>query len=163
MTLRRTAALPRSPMPDRTVPMRRASEKRLKAAGGWLASTILPKRPSPAVPSQRRKTLADRSGGVCEARLDGCSGRAIDPHHRVIRQRGGRQAEAKERSDQLSGLLHLCRFCHDWVHDHPEKARQIGLLLRQHQIPAQELVAYRGEPSYLDPLGRVWSAEEVGA
>jgi hypothetical protein len=162
MTLRRTG-LARHKGLERGGPLRPVSDKKLKAAGGWLASTFAPKRPAPAVPSQRRKTLAERSGGVCEARLDGCSGRAIDPHHRVIRQRGGRQAEAKERSDQLSGLLHLCRFCHDWVHDHPEKARQIGLLLRQHQIPAQELVAYRGEPSYLDPLGRVWSAEEVGA
>jgi hypothetical protein len=144
-------------------PLRPVSDKKLAAAGGWLASTFAPKRPSPAVPSQRRKTLAERSGEDCEARLDGCWGRATDPHHRVIRQRGGRQGAAKEQSDQLSGLLHLCRFCHDWVHEHPARSRELGLLLRQHQIPAQELVAYRGEPSYLDPLGRVWSAEEVGA
>jgi hypothetical protein len=159
MTLRRTALKPGGPL-------RPVSEKRmelLRAAGVVVRSTFLPKRPSPAVPSKRRKTLAERSGGWCEAQLDGCSGRAVDPHHRVVRGRGGTHGEAKERSDQLSALLHLCRSCHDWVHEHPAKARELGLLLRQHQIPAQELVAYRGEPSYLDPLGRVWSAEEVGA
>jgi hypothetical protein len=117
----------------------------------------------PAVPGDVRAALAERSQGWCEARLEGCGGRAIDPHHRITRQRGGRRGEAQERSDQLSSVIYLCRSCHDWVHEHPAKARVLGLLLRQHQIPAMEMVAYRGEPSYLDLDGRVWSAEEVGA
>jgi hypothetical protein len=62
MTLRRTG-LARHKGLERGGPLRPVSDRKLKAAGGWLASTILPKRPSPAVPSQRRKTLADRSGG----------------------------------------------------------------------------------------------------
>jgi hypothetical protein len=164
MTLRRTG-LARHKGLERGGPLRPVSDKKLKAAGGWLASTILPKRPQPAVPSQRSKTLADRSGSWCEPQLAeaGCWGRATDPHHRITRKDGGRHGEAKERSDQLSGLVHACRPCHRWVHDHPAKARDLGLLLREHQIPAYEPVLYRGDLVYLDDAGDTHHFEEVGA
>lgn len=144
-------------------PLRPVSEKRLAAAGGWLASTFLPKRSKPAVPPARRKSLAERSGGQCEAQLPGCSGPATDPHHRITRKDGGRHGEAKERSDRMSALLHLCRPCHRWVHRFPAKACDLGLLLKEHQVPSMELVAYRGEPKYLNDVGDVLSNEEVGA
>jgi hypothetical protein len=163
MTLRRTG-LARHKGLERGGPLRPVSDKKLKAAGGWLASTFLPKRPTPAVPPARRKTLADRSGSWCEPQLAeaGCWGRATDPHHRITRKDGGRHGEAKERSDQLSGLVHACRPCHRWVHDHPAKARDLGLLLREHQIPAYEPVLYRGDLVYLDDAGNKHSFEEVG-
>lgn len=144
-------------------PLRPVSEKRLAAAGGWLASTFLPKRSKPAVPPARRKTLAERSGGECEVRLPACLGRATDPHHRITRKDGGRHGESKERSDKLSNLLHLCRSCHEWIHDCPANARNDGHLLREYQIPAQEPLLYRGELVYLADDGSVHSFEEAGA
>lgn len=153
----------RSPMPRSTKPMPQVSEKRRRLLGPFALSTFLPKRPAPAVPPARRKTLAERSKGWCEAQLPCCLGRATDPHHRITRKDGGRQGEAKERSDRLSDLLHLCRCCHDWVHAYPAKARPLGLLLKERQIPSMELVAYRGEPVYLTDVGDVLSNEEVGA
>lgn len=144
-------------------PLRPMSDKRLAKLGGWALSTFAPKRPQPAVPPQRRKTLSDRSGKVCEARLPGCWGRATDPHHRVTRKDGGRHGQAKQQSDQLSNLLHLCRSCHDYAHGPMSVTNPLGLRLYENQIPAQEPVLYRGEPSYLDDLGGVWSAEEAGA
>jgi hypothetical protein len=158
MTLRRTALKPGGPL-------RPMSAKRLAALGGFALSTFAPKRPSPAVPAARRKTLAERSGGWCEPQIPeaGCWGRATDPHHRITRKDGGRHGEAKERSDQLSDLVHACRPCHRWIHDHPAKARDRGLLLKEHQIPAYEAVLYRGELSYLDPAGSVHSFDKAGA
>lgn len=150
-------------MPPPTAPMRPMSERRLQAllaAGRYPTSTFASKRPLPAVPPARRIELADRSGRRCEAELEGCRGRAIDPHHRVIRGNGGVHGEAKEVSDQLSGLLHLCRFCHRWAHAYRDNANQLGLILRRNQIPSQSFVVYRGEVMYLDDSGSVWSRPE---
>jgi hypothetical protein len=162
MTLRRTG-LARHKGLKHGGPLRPASDKKLKAAGGWLRSTFTPKRPTPAVPRARRKTLGERSEELCEAMLPCCWSAATDPHHRVVRGRGGRHGEARERSDQLSDLLHLCRPCHGWVHDHPARSREMGLLLRSRQIPAYEPVLYRGELSYLDDAGSVHSFDKAGA
>lgn len=120
-------------------------------------------RPEPAVPADRRAELETRSDGWCEAGLDGCWGRATDPHHRVVRGIGGVHGEAKERADELADLVLLCRRCHQQVHAYPAASYALGLLLKRHQVPAQSLLWYRGEPSYLDNDGRVWSNEEVGA
>lgn len=172
-------------------PMSEKRKAQLLAAGLSLASTFKPRRSSlpvantgtsggrvpeggvprrssrgswePAVPPDRRAELETRSDGWCEAQFVGCWGRAIDPHHRVVRGSGGVHGEAKERADELSDLVHLCRSCHRWTHAYPEAANALGLLLKRHQVPAQTLLWYRGEPSYLDNHGCVWSNEEVGA
>jgi hypothetical protein len=120
-------------------------------------------RPKAAVPAARRKSLIERSERLCEAWLTGCWGRATDPHHRITRKDGGRHGQAKERSDRMSGLLHVCRPCHRWIHEHPAAAEPMGLLLPESAIPAQVPVLYRGESKYLDDDGRVWAFEEVGA
>lgn len=146
--------------------MAKVSAKRLTALGGFARSTFSPKSsPKPAVPAARRKTLADRSGGWCEPQIPeaGCWGRATDPHHRITRKDGGRHGQAKERSDQLSDLVDSCRPCHRWVHEHPAKARDRGLLLKEHQIPADEPVLRRGELVYLTDAGDVVSCVEAGA
>lgn len=163
--MNRGKPLRRTGLANRGGPLAKISAKRLAALGGFTRSSFSPKSSSkPAVPAARRKTLADRSAGWCEPRIPeaGCWGRATDPHHRITRKDGGRHGQAKERSDQLSDLVHSCRPCHRWVHDHPAKARDRGLLLKEHQIPTAEPVLYRGDLVYLDDAGEIHSFEAVG-
>jgi hypothetical protein len=158
MTLRRTALKPGGPL-------RPISAKRLAELGGFALSTFAPKRPSPAVPSQRRKTLAERSGGVCEIQLEGCYRRAVHPHHRITTKSGGRKGAAKVEHDQLSDLLHLCWHCHDVVTREPKWAKRWvnGWSLDENDIPTQRPVLYRGDLVYLDDAGNKHSYEKAGA
>lgn len=122
----------------------------------------LSRRHKPAVPTAVRATLEGRSGGVCEAKLIGCLGRATDPHHRITVKAGGRRGDARERHDRLSNVLHLCRLCHQWVTTRPAESREVGLALAEWQQPAMEPVLYRGGMAYLTDDGRVVPFEEVG-
>jgi hypothetical protein len=100
--------------------------------------------------------LAVRSGGVCEVALaEGCAGAARDVHHRVRRGVGGRRGAARLVSDRLSNLLHVCRPCHTWVHEHPAAAREVGWLLCGRDVPSGVAVSYRGAPCVLADDGRV--------
>lgn len=94
------------------------------------------------VPPALRDRLAARSGGWCEARLTGCTGRATDVAHRIARQAGGRPLGDDAR---LSNVTHQCRACHRWCTDNPTAAYALGLALRDWQKPAEERVSYRGE------------------
>lgn len=125
---RSSKRLKRSEMPRRKKPMPRVSAKRaaaLRTPAGGVPPVPRP-RVHPAVPPAKRRTLAERSGGWCEIRLDGCWGRATDPHHRVTRK-GPRTEAERQRLDRLSSLLHGCRFCHGEVH------RLVGESLRWHK------------------------------
>ena len=57
---------------------------------------------------------------TCEA--PGCIKPSADVHEKLTRARGG------DILDPLN-VLALCRSHHDWVHDHPEKATEMGLLV----------------------------------
>lgn len=57
---------------------------------------------------------------ICEARLEGCLGQATECHHA-----NGR--EGKNFLD-VSTWKALCNSCHEFVHRHPNQAREIGLL-----------------------------------
>lgn len=48
-----------------------------------------------------------------------------DVHHVVPRQSGGT-------SHDDSPLVVLCRAHHSWSHEHPEEARELGLIERRH-------------------------------
>jgi len=109
------------------------------------------------------RALGARSGGVCEVARKGCFGRAVDPHHRVRRQAGGRRGAARLTSDQLANLLHVCRACHEWIHDHPAASREAGWMLSGRDRPALVALLVRGVPSYLDDLGGVHAFAAVGA
>lgn len=117
----------------------------------------------PAIPDEQRAALTQRSGGWCEMALPGCARIAIDPAHRISRKAGGRKGEAKRRHDQLSNVLHACRQCHTWSTSRPAESYELGLALREHQIPEQEPVVRRGELVYLDNAGGVHDFEAVGA
>ena len=65
--------------------------------------------------------LADRPS--CEAKIAGlCTGRTVDLHEPLLRSRGGKIDTPEE-------VLVLCRACHDWVHQHPAEATDLGLMV----------------------------------
>ena len=99
--------------------------------------TRLKSRIRPAAPKRVLDALAARSGGLCEARLPGCLGRATDPCHRVGQAQGG--------PDTLENLWHGCRACHSWTHQRVAEALDLGLMLRSWQIPELEPMAYRNQ------------------
>lgn len=70
---------------------------------------------------ERRKVLARIMGGPCEARLDGCTGRAEDPHEVLSRARGGSLIDP-------ANILPVCRPCHEFITTHPKDATERGLL-----------------------------------
>lgn len=75
-----------------------------------------------------RELVRERSGGFCEARLEGCNGRAVHLHHRQRRSQRG--------ADIPENLLHVCASCHDAVHRIGERAYRLGLLVRSSDDPA---------------------------
>lgn len=95
-----------------------------------------------AFPEARaRAIVAERSGGRCEAVIEGvCLGRAHSMHHR---RKPGRLWNP-------SNLLHLCgdgtRGCHGWIEAHPTKANELGLwLMNGDGMPSEVSVQMRWE------------------
>jgi len=80
-----------------------------------------------AADRRRRRVVADllaTRGVWCQARVPGvCSGRATDAHEVISRARGGDPTDA-------DNIRLICRACHDWVHDHPVEATELGLSAR---------------------------------
>jgi hypothetical protein len=68
---------------------------------------------------------------------------------------GGRKGAAKTAHDRLSDLMHSCRHCHSYCHANPTEAYQLGLMLREGQVPTQVAVQYRGRMAWLDDAGKV--------
>jgi len=54
----------------------------------------------------------------------GCSHTATDIHEPLTRARGGSILDA-------ANTVAVCRGCHDWIHDHPAAATELGLLRSQ--------------------------------
>ena len=75
------------------------------------------------------KLVKARSQGRCEfvkiagCLFRGCTEQAVHVHHRKLRSQGG--------GDEIENLVHLCVPCHGYLHNHPEKARELGLILRR--------------------------------
>jgi hypothetical protein len=101
-----------------------------------------------------RKRVTERSGRYCELYLPGCTVVATDRAHRLGRKMGGRPRGDDWRA---SNVLDACRVCHQWTHDRPEEARDLGFMLLEGQDPEVEPVAYRnGGWVRLQDDGGVW-------
>lgn len=110
-------------------------------------------RARPSVPAAVRALVIARSGGWCEAKLSSCLGQATDQAHRIGRKMGGRP----DAWHTAAGVLHLCRACHRWCHARPAEAKDLGLMLDEHQDPTVEPLAYRGAGwVHLDDCGGLW-------
>ncbi len=111
-------------------------------------------RPEPGFPPALRAQLFARAGGMSEARLPGCWGTATQACHRKHRKGGGRPLGDDER---LSNAWAGCTPCHDWTHARPTEANDLGLLLKEHQDPTVEPMAYQNAGFVvLDDEGGMW-------
>lgn len=73
--------------------------------------------------------LAERP--VCEARLAGCTGRAVDVHERLTRARGGSILDPEQ-----AHMITVCRRCHEWITANPLAAGARQLMLPSwHRCP----------------------------
>lgn len=94
-----------------------------------------------------------RSGGWCEIGLPGCTRVATDIHHRLGRKAGGRKGDAAERINQPSNLIHACRSCHrvvtSPVGEWRQEALDRGLIVLEHEVPAEVPCGLRTGPVYL--------------
>lgn len=70
------------------------------------------------IPHKTRVTVRRRSEGVCERCL---ARHATDMAHRIPRDVGGHAP---------SNIAHLCRTCHAWSHNNPEKAYREAWIVR---------------------------------
>jgi hypothetical protein len=82
-----------------------------------------------------RSEIRFRSGGNCEANLEGCRGRAAEAHHRKLRRHGDHTA--------INGL-DVCFSCHARIHssqrptdDDSVTMYDLGLLLHADDDPAE--------------------------
>lgn len=53
---------------------------------------------------------------------DVCTGRATHGHHRIPKSQGG--------ADTLENCIPSCVECHDYAHNHPSAAAELGLIVR---------------------------------
>lgn len=66
--------------------------------------------------------------GRCESGMSPkCSGQAVHSHHRKMRSQGGEGGEENR--------LRVCLECHSEIHAHPEKAYNLGQLVKSWQDP----------------------------
>lgn len=70
-----------------------------------------------------RLLVAARSGGFCEASLDGCTVYAQHVHHKAGR-RGPHAHDA-------GNLLHVCLACHESIHANPERSYAEGWMVKR--------------------------------
>jgi hypothetical protein len=115
--VKRTALIRRTPLKRGSKPIRRT---RLRARSAKRAA-IAPKRAALV-----EQVLAERP--VCEfpTILGGvavrmCHRQSTDVHEPLSRGRGGSILDKRN-------TLAVCREHHDWIHDHPNKAHELGVL-----------------------------------
>lgn len=74
--------------------------------------------------NERKKMLSEFLSTVCAASEIvpevQCAGK-LDPHEPLTRARGGSITDP-------GNLLWICRQHHSWLHAHPERAHEVGLL-----------------------------------
>lgn len=108
--------------------------------------------------SQCRLMVAERSGGLCEVRIEipgVCRGVAESDHHRKKRSHGGVWTP----ENIVDACGHGTTGCHGWIEANPASARKRGLWLFAGQEPQLTPVrlTFRGITSWwlLDGLGNI--------
>lgn len=76
-----------------------------------------------------REVVFDRAGQRCEKCGRHRDQVVLDPHHRQLVGRGGR--------DEIGNLASLCRECHDWCHRNPLAATGLGYLVPSRAEPGR--------------------------
>jgi hypothetical protein len=84
-----------------------------------------------AIPTKARLALAERDGGACFR----CGLAASEWHHRRSRR------VRDEHTHSPGNGVSLCRACHAWVHQHPERARELGLIVGRDVLDPSTVMA----------------------
>jgi hypothetical protein len=108
--------------------------------------------------NETRQDVLERDGHQCAK----CGERAGDVHHRRRRGTGG--SSKPKIAFGWANLISLCRLCHSWVHASRAESLEMGLVLEEHDVPAEVPVLHfiRGSLRLLDG-GTVMDAETGGA
>ena len=69
---------------------------------------------------EMRPLIWGRCRGICEVCSEPLPRVSWDPHHVLPSGRGG--------TDEIHNLIAVHRRCHRWIHEHPQMARELGLL-----------------------------------
>lgn len=115
----------------RSSPLKRTPIKRtgfLRRTGRLPAESAKRK----VVRGQRKKMLAEFYSDTCiaaELLPDVRCGGPLDPHEPLTRARGGSITDPEN-------LVWICRAHHDYCHDHPIEATELGLLKPSGPLPA---------------------------
>ena len=96
-----------------------------------------------------KRVVRGRDGQQCrKCRQRGSN---LDVHHRKLKQMGGSDAVTEF---GLANLVALCRECHGVVHGLPDLAVELGLIVPQHEEPAEVPIRVGRVPILLDYQGR---------
>lgn len=92
----------------------------------WKGSQKRQKRRNAARYKKARLEVIERSGGRCEAAIEGvCKVRGTNAHHKQMSGQGGQ--------DTAENLVWVCGSgttgCHGWIHANPAAATALGLLV----------------------------------
>ena len=110
-------------------PLRRVSKKRASIQGQRrkLVREQLALRPQCEAGEPIQLYYVDHFGREFareKLKTDRCHGRATDIHEPLTRARGGSIID-------VHNTIAVCRRCHDWIHDNPQVATELGLLRSQ--------------------------------
>jgi hypothetical protein len=109
---------------NRSTPLRRKSW--MKRGSCAMKRTPINRRSGRAkIDSPERRTclatVRSRCGGKCEARIHpACTNQMNHGHEVTPRGRGGDPTDP-------ANVLGVCWICHDWITNHPTKAKEKGL------------------------------------
>lgn len=109
LTVKRSGPLKRSTPLKRGGPLKRS---------GPIKSRV---RTDPDLKVARTEAFT-RADWICEARWEGCTGRAEHAHHKLRRSQGGKHTPLN--------LLAVCARCHEQIHRNPDQAVALGHLIR---------------------------------
>lgn len=80
------------------------------------------------IPQAVLDAVDERRDGSCEA--TGCPTLNVQYHHRRAYGMGGRQHDDPEQNT-VPNILGLCPRHHAWAHAHPNRAKDLGLIVPQ--------------------------------
>lgn len=81
------------------------------------------------IPTGHRRTVLERSGGLCERCAVWLANVPADIHHRNPRRAGGTK---RPEIHAPANLTVICRKCHRWVESQRTLATEQGWLISQH-------------------------------
>lgn len=114
--MKRVPLVRRTPLKRSQKPIRRSRQSQKR------------KRP-PGFSEETKAFVRRRSGNKCEARAEGCTGKATQFHHRQLREHGDHRDV---------NCLHVCAWCHiPVIHGHPELSYVMGWLVPSYMDPAE--------------------------